>query len=233
MGAALQSLSPNRRSMFGFAARALRGLAGNKSGQYLNWTLDMMGQSDKDDVWRRDFVRPTEEWIDGVLPQGLSSLDTLLSGDVRIILLSDLLVKMDMATMAASIEARSPLMDHELAEFAATLPDSFRIHGGVTKAVLRDAYANVLPEEILRAPKRGFEPPVAKWLKEDLKPLLTDTLGSASSELRAYVSGIFLDKLLNRSVLPSANTPILLYSLLVLELWLRNFRSKAKTSDQI
>jgi asparagine synthase (glutamine-hydrolysing) len=227
MGAALQSLNPDRRSMFGFATRALRGLACNKSGQYLNWTLDMMGQSDKDDVWRRNFVRPTEEWIDGVLPQGLSRLDTLLSGDVQIILLSDLLVKMDMATMAASIEARSPLMDHELAEFASTLPDSFRIHDGVTKAVLRDAYANVLPKEILRAPKRGFEPPLKLWLSNELKPLLMDILESTSSEVGTYLDGAFVQALLNGKTLLQANTSTLLYALLILELWLRNFKVSA------
>lgn len=227
MGVRLQTWTSNRRSIAGFIARALRGLASEGAEQYLTWTLDMLRQAHKDLVWLRSAMRPTEDWAEAAFPSGLSQLDTLMCGDVRIILLGDLLVKMDMATMAASIEARSPFMDHALAEFAARLPDSCKIRNGVTKSILRDSYADVLPKEVIRGPKRGFEPPLAKWLQGDLRPLLMDTLGSNSAEVRRYVEGWFVDALLEGNKMMHINTPTLRYALLILELWLRSFKGTA------
>ncbi|MBI5251481.1 MAG: asparagine synthase (glutamine-hydrolyzing) [Desulfomonile tiedjei] len=230
LGSLLQGRASNRRSIMGFIARTLRGLACERAEQYLNWTLDMLRQTDKDKLWLRPAMRQTEEWIDSVLPEGLSPLDTLLCGDVRIILLGDLLVKMDMATMAASIEARSPLMDHELAQFAAGLPDSYKISNGVTKSVLRDAYADILPREVIRGGKRGFEPPLTKWLRSELRPLLIDSLGSNSAEVRSYIDGSFIDSLLQGKTFMHGNTSTLLYALLVLELWMRSFKTAYKSA---
>lgn len=224
IGGLLQARASSRRSIAGFTARVLRGLACKGAEGYLTWTLDMLQQVDKDRVWRRSAMRPTEEWAEAALPNGLSRLDTLMSGDVRIILLGDLLVKMDMATMAASVEGRSPFMDHALAEFAARLPDARKIRNGVTKSILRDAYADVLPKEVIRGTKRGFEPPLAQWLRSDLRPLLMDTLGCNSAEVRSYVEGSFVDALLKGTDMRHANTSTLLYALLILELWLRSFR---------
>ena len=80
----------------------------------------------------------------------------------------DLLVKMDRATMAASLEARSPLLDHEVIELAATFPPALLLRGGRTKAVLRELARDLLPAEVRRAPKRGFEVPLVRWLVRPL-----------------------------------------------------------------
>jgi asparagine synthase (glutamine-hydrolysing) len=228
IGALLQARATNRRSTAGFIARVVRGLACKTAERYLTWTLDMFQQADKDRFWRRSAMRPTEELAEVASSSGLSQLDALMSGDVGIILLGDLLVKMDMATMAASIEARSPFMDHALAEFAARLPDFCKIRNGVTKSILRDAYADVLPTEVIRGPKRGFEPPLSTWLQGDLRPLLMDTLGPKSAEVRSYVECSFVDALLEGTNMLHANTSTLLYALLILELWLRSFKGKAR-----
>lgn len=228
IGGFLQNWTSDRRSIIGFLARLLKGLACRKPERYLRWTLDMLQDKDKTEIWLARAMRPTERLIDATLPQGLSRLDTMLCGDVRIILLGDLLVKMDMASMASSVEARSPLMDHELAQFIATLPESFKIRNGTTKSILRDAYADVLPREVIRGRKRGFEPPLTRWLAVELKPLLLDTLASNSSEVRSYIDGSVVDSLLNGDSWRSTNTATLLYALLVLELWLRSFRALAK-----
>ena len=116
-------VAPQRRSALGFGARYARGLGLRPGERYLVWTRDILRERDKRRVWKGGKMRPTEEWIESVLPPGLSGLDTQLYGDIYIILLSDLLVKMDMATMAASLEGCSPLLDHTLAEFTAGLPD--------------------------------------------------------------------------------------------------------------
>jgi len=85
---------------------------------------------------------------------------------------------------------------------------------------LRDAYRGRLSHEVVRGAKKGFEVPMAEWLEGPLKPVLMDTLGSSSARTRAYVDGNFIDALLARRAMPERNWGYLVYSFLVLELWL-------------
>lgn len=183
----------------------------------------MLLESDKQKIWQGNGVRPTEDWIQSLLPQGFSGLDTQLYADIHINLLSDLLVKMDMATMAASVEGRSPLLDHKLAEFVASLPDSYRLRRWSLKALLRDAYRGRLPDEVLNGRKRGFEVPLRSWLENGWHELLMDTLGAGSARVKQYVSGDFVRNVLKGKEARERNWPYMLYALLVLELWLREF----------
>src|SRR5207302_9768465 len=169
------------RSALGFGARYARGVGLRPGGRFLVWARDMFREADKQQIWRGGVMRPTEDWIESVLPAGLSGLDTQLYGDIFIILLSDLLVKMDMATMAASLEGRSPLLDHTLAEFTASLPDSYRLRGWRLKALLKDAYRGRIPDEVLRGRKQGFEVPLRSWLRQDLHGLVMDSLETTSA----------------------------------------------------
>ena len=100
-----------------------------------------------------------------------SLLDVMLDVDVQTYLPDDLLVKMDIATMASSLEARSPLLDHELMEFAASLPASCKLRGREKKVALRAALRGWVPDEILDAPKRGFRLPLADWFRGELARL--------------------------------------------------------------
>ena len=88
----------------------------------------------------------------------------------------NLLAKVDRATMAHSLEARVPYLDHRLVEWAAKLPEASKIRGGETKHLLKRAYRSLLPEEILRRPKRGFDLPLADWLRGPLRELASDVL---------------------------------------------------------
>jgi len=141
-------------------------------------------------------------------------------------LLNDLLVKMDMSTMACSLEARSPLLDHKLAEFVSTVPLKFISNKFRTKSLLRDAYSGLLPKEIMNGPKKGFEVPLGSFLKNELRPILMDTLAQPDSCVGSYLSRKFLDGLINGNVMTDRNKPYILYALLVLELWLRRFKMK-------
>ncbi|AFM25481.1 asparagine synthase (glutamine-hydrolyzing) [Desulfomonile tiedjei] len=224
-GRLTQMFPGNRRSLAGFAARTIRGWACTGGSRYLVWTLDMLAGEQKDSVWLKSKNRWTEELLNQVNCENCASLDDVMSMDVRVLLASDLLVKMDMAAMASSLEARSPLLDHELAEFAATLPDAYKIRFGRTKAILRNAYAGLLPEEVIRGSKRGFEPPLSGWLKHELRPLLVDTIGTPSAIVRSYVDDTFIDSLLADPDRSGINGTVLLYALLVLELWLSHWSS--------
>jgi asparagine synthase (glutamine-hydrolysing) len=222
LASALRPVVNERRSKLGLLARFARGLSVTAGERYLAWTTDMLQECDKRTAWKALPCRPTEDWIESQLRPGLGLLQTQLDADIRINLLSALLVKMDIATMGVSLEARSPLLDHVLAEFSASLPDAFLLRGGRSKAVLRDAYRGLIPNEVLGAQKRGFEVPLVRWLKTDLHPLIMDTLATSGARVRAYLSSETVDGLLSARVLRDRNWGYLVYSLLVLELWLRH-----------
>ncbi|ACO47040.2 asparagine synthase (glutamine-hydrolyzing) [Deinococcus deserti] len=226
LAAGLAPFAGARRSPLGFAARFTRGLALSPAERYLAWTTDMLREGDKQRVWRGGPVLPTEERIAAIQRPELGALDGQLATDARINLLSDLLVKMDIATMAHSLEGRSPLLDHRVAEFAWRLPDAYRVRGGTPKAVLRDAYRSRLPDEVIGGAKRGFEIPLVRWLQGELRPILLDTLGGAEALVRGYVDGAFIDALLRREVMTDRNWAYIVYALLVLELWLQEEKSR-------
>ena len=209
-----------RRSHLGFLRRFARGAGSVAGRRYLEWSNDLLLETDKQRHWRSGAMRSTEEWVEAQMDPGLSPLRQQMHLDRRINLLSDLLVKMDMATMAHSLEARSPLLDQELAAFAAGISDAELLRGGQTKSFLRNAYADELPAAVIAAPKRGFEVPVARWLAKDWRELLHDSLASGARS-EQFMSRRFLQDLLADRLAGDRNMPMLKYTLLVLELWLR------------
>lgn len=217
------SRSAGRRSASGLASRLLNGVNLDDSGRYLAWTTDMLRRDDKRRYWVGPPVTQTEDFVRELDVDTNSSLDRVMALDHRVNLVSDLLVKMDIACMASGIEARSPLLDHVLAEYAFRLPDTLKIRRSRTKYILRSAYADVLPREVITGAKRGFEIPLAGWLARDLRPVLMDTVGSQSAHVRDYVDGKLIDDLLAGTALPHRNLAYLQYALLVLELWLRRW----------
>ncbi len=210
-----------RRSPLGFARRFARGARATPGRRYLEWSSDLLLDDDKCTIWQGGEVAATEDWIEAQVEGNASLLRQQMQLDQRVNLLSDLLVKMDMATMAHSLEARSPLLDHELAEYAMGLTDGELIRGGVTKSVLRQAYADVLPVEVLNGKKRGFEVPVERWLETEWRELLQDVLGAQEPAAAAYVDRRFLRDLIADRLEGDWNVPMLKYTMLVLELWLR------------
>jgi asparagine synthase (glutamine-hydrolysing) len=214
-----------RRSARGFLARFARGLGQTPAERYLAWTTDMLVERDKAASFRRGPVAPTEDRIAREISAlgPASALRIQMATDVRVNLLSDLLVKMDMATMAHSLEARSPFLDHLLAEWARDLPDEYKVRGRVTKRLLRDAYRSVLPAEVTGGIKRGFEVPLAGWLAGPLRGLMGDLLGARSARVRGYLDDRLVDEILAGRAVQDKNWPYIQYSLLVLELWLAEY----------
>jgi len=219
----LGSFFPDRRSPLGLYARFLRGRNESPSERFLAWTTDMLIEGDKKKYWRGAPASPTEEFLDRLEKPDcdLHDVDLQRLQDIKVILLSALLVKMDMATMAASIEARSPLMDHVLGEFAARLTPAILLRGGRSKAVLRDAYKGLLPDEVIFGKKKGFEIPLHSWLKGPFKPLLHDTLSVSSARIKSYLDPDFVNEVIDGRQMTERNWAYVVYSFLVLELWLR------------
>ena len=211
-----------RRSVRGFAARWLRGMAMPPAERYLAWTGDMLRDDDKRPAWHASVdPRATEDLVSAALAPRLAPLDRQVAAEIGLNLVSSLLVKMDIATSAASLEGRSPFLDHRLAELALRLPPSYRVRGRRTKAVLRDAYAGALSEEVHRGAKRGFEVPLATWLDGPWRTLVGDTLGARDARVRAYLDDDLIGRAIASDAFGDRNHAYVRYALLVLELWLR------------
>ena len=151
---------------------------------------------------------------------GARTLDRLLALNIETYLLDDLLVKMDRMSMAHALEIRSPFLDTQLLEFATRLAPSLKIRGFSMKRVLKHAFADFLPAEILSRPKRGFSVPLDRWFREDLDVYTQSMLG-AGARVRAHVDGSAVDQLLSEHRSRSARHGHALWTLLTLELFLR------------
>ena len=153
-----------------------------------------------------------------------SPLNRLLAANYASYLPDDLLVKTDRCTMANSIEARSPLLDTALTEYAASLPDAFKLDGTRTKAILRDAFADVIPPDIDRRPKTGFGVPLDAWFRGELRQYVRDTLLSPSAASRPYLKPAAVEKLIDDHQQGRVNIGHRLWTLVCFERWLQQVR---------
>ncbi|MEO8768511.1 MAG: asparagine synthase (glutamine-hydrolyzing) [Ferruginibacter sp.] len=150
----------------------------------------------------------------------MSGLKKIMNLDFHVNLFSDLLVKMDIATMANSLEGRSPFMSKELLEYAPGMNDKFKINGGTTKYLLRTLSKQYLPETLINQPKRGFEIPLKNWVNHELKELMHDYISAPSAMNRDIVDYNFTEKLLNNSInVPAEKRAKILWMLFCMEVW--------------
>ena len=152
-----------------------------------------------------------------------SYLEKIMNVDMRLWLPDDLLTKVDRATMAYSLEARVPYLDHKFVEFVAQLNPAFKQRGKTTKYLLKKIAEKYLPHDIIYRPKQGFVMPLTQWLDGALKPRMELALGAAGLEKR----GLFRDGALQRVLLEhrkgSSNHAGRLWALTVLELWFAKY----------
>lgn len=150
-------------------------------------------------------------------------LDTVLRGDVNSYLLDDILVKVDRMSMGNSLEARAPLLDHRLAEFAARLPERFKLRNGTGKYLLKRVAERHLPESCVHKRKQGFAIPLAHWLRTGLHDLLMDTVHSEGFRERDAFDAEWVRRLASEHVRGRRDHAETLWSVLVFELWAQRF----------
>ena len=154
---------------------------------------------------------------------GRSRIDVLLEVDVDTYLPGDLLVKMDIATMAHSLEARSPFLDHELMEFAASIPAELKLAGMQKKVVLRDALRGEIPDDILDRPKQGFGVPIVDWFRGELRGYVEDVLFDPVARSRGYFDERYVRHLVTSHGKGREDHSYRIWALLMHELWHREF----------
>ncbi|SRR5579883_60659 len=177
----------------------------------------------------REFsLHPATEALQRSRPYG--PVNRMLYVDTKTWLPDDLLVKADKITMANSIELRVPLLDHELLEFAASLPDEFKVNGFSTKYILKRVMKNRVPPEIVNRKKTGFPVPYASWFRGELQPWVRDILLDRRTLQRGYFVPARVEELISNNFETGAH-PKEIFSLAMLELWHRAFADSPKSPD--
>jgi asparagine synthase (glutamine-hydrolysing) len=153
-----------------------------------------------------------------------SFLDALLNLDLDLYLPDTLMVKVDIASMAHSLEARAPMLDHHFLEYAARIPADLKLRNGqVSKYIFKKAAEPFLPHEVIYRPKMGFGVPTDHWFRHELKDLVNDTLLSPRALGRGYFRQDFVEKMLRQHQNSECNWQYLIWNLLMLEFWHQMF----------
>jgi asparagine synthase (glutamine-hydrolysing) len=153
--------------------------------------------------------------------------------DARIYLADDILVKVDKASMANSLETRAPLLDQHLAEYVSSLPSALRMRNGVLKYLLKKVAADLLPPDIIARPKMGFGVPLEHWFKGDLTGYAHDLLTSSQASQRGIFDPLFIEELLKVHRRKKAvNESEAIWALLCLEHWFKIYMDEPPSSIQ-
>lgn len=153
------------------------------------------------------------------------SMNNILATDMQVVLSNDMLVKADLMSMANGLEIRSPFLDYEVVSFARNLPADFKIKRNKRKRILQDAFREMLPARLYHRPKKGFEVPMLKWLRREMRSLVEEDL---LSRTRIEEQGLFhypeIEKLKQKLF---SNNPgdvhARIWGLVVYQSWLRNY----------
>jgi asparagine synthase (glutamine-hydrolysing) len=180
----------------------------------------------------------SEDWIRSLYGEALAEhkLDATLSVDINSYLPEDLLVKVDRASMAFALEARSPMVDHEFMEFAARLPVKTKMSLGRGKRLFKTALRGIVPDAILNRSKMGFGAPLDYWMRSNWRDLLNDVLLSRQATQRGYFRPEAVSELIEEHVSGRQDRQAMLWVLLMLEMWHRNFiehQPQARISTQV
>jgi len=175
------------------------------------------------DLQSFDSLEQISETIEHV--RELEEAEQMLYNDFHWVLPGDYLTKMDVASSRAAVEIRSPFLDHELIEFANTIPINIKLLGLKQKGLLREFSKRYLPIELINQPKRGFRPPIDRWLREDLAPIARNLIHSLASR-DVIFDGTILTRLVNEHISGRYNHAGKLWTLICLEIWLQLFIDK-------
>lgn len=225
------------RRLWKRAERFLRAASLPPSKRYARW-MSVCDEDVRQKLYSEAFralatgFRP--EWLlERHLEREGTLLDALLRADICMYLPDDLLVKVDIATMAHGLEARAPLLDHELLEWEARMPDAYKLRRGQGKYLLRRAMRGILPPETLARRKQGFGVPIGRWLRRELRDFARELLLSE----RALARGLFRPEgvraLVDAHLEGRADVSPLLWTLLILELWFREFIDGRASSTRL
>jgi asparagine synthase (glutamine-hydrolysing) len=151
-------------------------------------------------------------------------VERAMATDIKTYLVDDILTKVDRASMAYSLEARVPLLDHRIVEFAARLPMEHKVHGGGTKHLLRKILYRHVPRELIDRPKMGFGIPVNRWLRNELRPLLAEYLNEERVRREGFLRPEGVQRVVREHLSGRRDHQYRLWTLLVFAMWVERYR---------
>lgn len=197
--------------------------------RYFKW-VNAIDRASKEELYTEEFKNQIKssdsaqflkQWFDKTNGNGI--VDATMFTDQMTYLPNDLLVKVDIASMANSLEARSPLLDHKVIEFAASLPENIKLKGTENKSLLKKVGSRLVPKEVLYRKKMGFGVPITHWLRGELKGFLQENLVSEKFAKRGIIKQDVVTKLVNEHISAEKDNVWQLWTLLMLELWFQRF----------
>lgn len=218
------------RSRVGRAKRFMQAASLPTVDRYLRW-ISTFNEQAKSEIYTdeykhsmagyhtQSFLAP---WFKGI-NNGHGVVDATLLADTMTYLPNDLLVKVDIASMAVSLEARSPFLDHHLLEFAARLPENYKLRGLTTKYLLKKVLGKLLPTENIKRRKMGFGVPIGHWFRGEMRGFLESTLLSEKALKRGYLKPEAVTNLVHEHTEGRRDSSHQLWTLLMLELWFERF----------
>jgi asparagine synthase (glutamine-hydrolysing) len=220
---------PTRKSKIKSAQRLLAVVERPKAGRYMKW-MSVFDDELKEPLYTDSFRQQTqganatgilENWFKRA--NGIGVVDTLLLTDQMTYLPNDLLVKVDIATMAVSLEARSPFLDHHVIEFAASLPQNLKLRRLTGKYLLKKVLRKLLPSENLTRRKMGFGVPIGHWFRGKMQPFLREVILSEKALGRGLFRPEAVKLLVDQHTRAEKDYSHQLWTLLMLELWFNRF----------
>ncbi len=211
------------------AKRFLQAASLPKTERYFRW-MSTFNRDAKKELYTKEFANAVAEqnpsvfldqWFDKANGSGI--LDATLLTDQMTYLPNDLLVKVDIASMANSLEARSPFLDHKVIEFAASLPENLKMRRFETKSLLKKVAAKLVPREVVYRRKMGFGVPIGNWFRGEMKDFLCDILLSEKSLNRGIVKPEIVQKYVSEHINTERDHTFQIWTLLMLELWFQRF----------
>ncbi|MBA3442669.1 MAG: asparagine synthase (glutamine-hydrolyzing) [Pyrinomonadaceae bacterium] len=197
--------------------------------RYARW-VSVLKVKAKDELYTEDFRQRVagREPVDFLAPwfaqaNGAGVVDAVLLADTMTYLPNDLLVKVDIASMAVSLEARSPFLDHHVIEFAASLPENLKLRGLTTKYILKRALRKILPQENLQRRKMGFGVPLGHWFRGEMQGFLRETLLAEKALKRGFFKPEAVTRMVEDHTRGQKDYAPQLWTLLMLELWFQRF----------
>jgi len=217
------------RGVLGKGKRFLKAASLSPIERYLRW-ISAFDENAKLDLYSADFRERTKDFSTvGIIQpwfakaNGAGIVDASLLTDTMTYLPNDLLVKMDIASMTVSLEARSPFLDHHLMEFAASLPEKLKLRRMTTKYLLKRILKDLVPAENLSRSKMGFGVPIGHWFRGTMQPFLRETLLSEKALGRNLFQKDKVRQIVDQHVEGRIDHSHRLWSLLMLELWFQRF----------
>jgi len=221
--------SDRRRSLTRRAKRFLEAFGQSAPRRYLNW-LQIFPDALRASLYTSDFLQslPNDDPFDFLeqnwaLSQGRDIVTRASTTDLLTYLPCDLCTKVDIASMANSLEVRQPFLDYRLVELAASLRVSHKFRGRRGKLILENCFGNKIPREIFTRSKMGFGIPIAGWFRNELKELVQDTLLAQDAKTQRFFQQDRINSLCQAHINHEQNHGYRLWNLLILEMWLRRW----------